>query len=178
MSAANCIWNDFFIFIIYVSRKLFDKKSVFRQLCLSKHECYRKTHKYIAFEIPIALRINDSRTNLLCQTKPYAPARVCFRQASLFAIRRLSGALTESNTDDAMHLYHDFYWISFFDDITNTPICQYFQSIYSWKKEKISWFRTSGRFFWYYVNFIYVLIRWFFDNIWINRWSKRVFQWR
>ena len=31
-----------------------------------------------------------------------------FRQASLFAIRRLSGTLAESNTDDAMHLYHDF----------------------------------------------------------------------
>ena len=84
------------------------KKALFGSPCVSKHEHYRKTHKNIAFEIPIALRINDSRTNLICQTKTYAPARVRFRQAPLFAIRRLSGALTESNTDDAMHLYHDF----------------------------------------------------------------------
>ena len=112
------------------------KKAFFGTLCLSKHEYYRKTHKYIAFEIPIALRINDSRTNLICQTKQYAPVRVCFRQAPLFAIRRFSGTLAESNTDDAMHLYHDFYWISFLDNITNEAICQYFQQIYSAKIKK------------------------------------------
>ena len=87
------------------------KKAFSGTLCLSKHEYYRKTHKYIAFEIPIALRINDSRTNLICQTKLCAPARARFRQAPLFAIRRLSGTLTGSNTDDAMHLYHDSYCI-------------------------------------------------------------------
>ena len=54
------------------------KKAFFGTLCLSKHEYYRKTHKYIAFEIPIALRINDSRTNLICQTKPYAPVTYAF----------------------------------------------------------------------------------------------------
>ena len=54
------------------------KKAFSGTLCLSKHEYYRKTHKYIAFEIPIALRINDSRTNLICQTKPYAPVAHAF----------------------------------------------------------------------------------------------------
>ena len=51
------------------------KKALLGTLCLSKHEYYRKTHKYIAFEIPIALRINDSRTNLICQTKLARPTR-------------------------------------------------------------------------------------------------------
>ena len=54
------------------------KKAFSGTLCLSKHEYYRKTHKYIAFEIPIALRINDSRTNLICQTKLNAPAASAF----------------------------------------------------------------------------------------------------
>ena len=54
------------------------KKALLGTLCLSKHEYYRKTHKYIAFEIPIALRINDSRTNLICQTKLSAPAAFAF----------------------------------------------------------------------------------------------------
>ena len=85
------------------------KKAFFGKLCVSKHEYHRKTHKNIASKIPIALRLNDSRTNLICQTKRYAPVRIRFRQAPLFAIRRFSGTLTGSNTDDAMHLYHDFY---------------------------------------------------------------------
>ncbi len=51
------------------------KKAFFGRLSVSKHECYRRTHKNIAFEIPIALRINDSRTNLICQTKQCVPLR-------------------------------------------------------------------------------------------------------
>ena len=66
------------IFIIYVSWGRSDKKSVLRQALRIKARDYRKTHKKIALEIPIALRINDSRTNLICQTKLCAPAAPAF----------------------------------------------------------------------------------------------------
>ena len=65
----------FSIFIIYVSWRRSDKKSVLRQALRIKARDYRKTHKNIAPEIPIALRINDSRTNLICQTKLARPTR-------------------------------------------------------------------------------------------------------
>ena len=72
-----------------------------------KYRSYRKTHQIFTLPNPIALRNNDSRTNLICQTKQCAPVYARFRQTPLFALRRLSGTLTETNTDDASHLYHD-----------------------------------------------------------------------
>ena len=60
------------------------KKAFFGKLFVSKHEYYRKTHTNIAFEIPIALRINDSRTNLICQTKQYAPLRTLSASAPFY----------------------------------------------------------------------------------------------
>ena len=83
----------------------------------------------------------DSSPHKRQSDKSYLPnqaeraRRVRFRQAPLFAIRRLSGTLTGSNTDDAMHLYHDFYCISFLDDSTNWEGCQYSEQIYSVKFE-------------------------------------------
>ena len=78
-----------------------------------KYRSYRKTQLIPTLPNPIALRKNDSRTNLICQTKTCAPVHARFRQVSLFTFRRLSGTLTETNTDDALHLYHDS--ISFFN---------------------------------------------------------------
>jgi hypothetical protein len=61
-----------------------------------------------AFQISIALRKNDSRTNVICQTKPYVLTNARFRQLPLSSLRRSERTLTEAATDDALHLYHDF----------------------------------------------------------------------